>query len=271
MALHAQPLRYGSLFSGIGGFDIGLDRAGMECAWQVEIDDDARSVLVAKWPKATQHVDVREVGAHNLDSVDLICGGFPCQDLSVAGKRAGLDGERSGLWFHFRRVLAELKPSWCLIENVPGLLSGCGCELCHITTFREKRHERMLDIGRARAAIDDPRHARRKPCECVACVAGRRLRKAHSGRNAAIVLQGLVELGYRVAYRVLDSQYFGLAQRRERVFIVGHLGDGRAAEVLFEPESLRRNPAPSREAGARVAASLTSQVATLQDDDAKTT
>lgn len=77
-------MRYGSLFSGIGGFDLGFDRAGMECAWQVEKDEKARAVLTKHWPNVPKYEDVRHVGKQNLAAVDLICGGFPCQDLSVA-------------------------------------------------------------------------------------------------------------------------------------------------------------------------------------------
>jgi len=101
---------FGSLFSGIGGFDLGFERAGMSCKWQVEIDDAAAGVLDRHWSGVAKYKDVRNVGRDNLETVDVICGGFPCQDLSIAGKRAGLDGERSGLWFEFRRIVEELKP-----------------------------------------------------------------------------------------------------------------------------------------------------------------
>ena len=89
---------FGSLFAGIGGFDLGFERAGMVCRWQVEIDEFCQKVLAKHWPDVTRYGDVRECGKHNLEAVDLICGGFPCQDVSVAGKRAGLEGKRSGLW-----------------------------------------------------------------------------------------------------------------------------------------------------------------------------
>lgn len=112
---------FGSLFAGIGGIDLGLERAGWEARWQVEIDDFAASVLARHWPDVPRHRDVREVGKHNLEPVDLIAGGFPCQDISVAGKGAGLDGERSGLWFEHLRIVQELRPTWVLAENVPAL------------------------------------------------------------------------------------------------------------------------------------------------------
>ena len=115
-------LTFGSLFSGIGGLDLGLERAGMRCAWQVEIDDYATRVLQKHWPDVPRFRDVRECGAHNLGAVDLICGGFPCQDISNAGKRAGIGGERSGLWSEFNRIICELRPRYVLVENVAALL-----------------------------------------------------------------------------------------------------------------------------------------------------
>jgi DNA (cytosine-5)-methyltransferase 1 len=115
---------FGSLFSGIGGIDLGLERAGWRCAWQVEIDGYARRVLAKHWPDVPRFRDVREVGTAELARVDLIAGGFPCQDVSVAGSRAGLAGQRSGLWREYRRIVAELAPSLVLIENVPGLVTN---------------------------------------------------------------------------------------------------------------------------------------------------
>jgi len=200
-------MTFGSLFAGIGGLDLGLERAGMLCKWQGEIDGYCLKVLEKHWPNVRRYGDVRECGRQNLEPVDLICGGFPCQDVSVAGRRKGLAGSRSGLWFEFHRVLEELRPRWVVIENVPGLLSS------------------------------------------------------RQGRDFALILRGLAELGYLSAWRILDAQYFGVAQRRRRVFIVGHLGDGRAAQVLFEPTCGPRDTPPSREAGARVADPLTESFA----------
>lgn len=116
-------MTFGSLFSGIGGFDLGLERAGMECRWQVEIDPFCRKVLAKHWPDVPRYEDVRDVGAHNLEPVDLICGGFPCQDISYAGKGAGLEGERSGLWYEFARIIGEMGPRYAVVENVPALLT----------------------------------------------------------------------------------------------------------------------------------------------------
>jgi DNA (cytosine-5)-methyltransferase 1 len=203
-------MKFGSLFSGIGGFDLGLERAGMVCAWQVEIEKNCLKLLADKFPDARRYEDVRTVGRSNLEPVDLICGGFPCQDLSIAGKREGLTGERSGLWFEFARIIEELKPGWVVIENVPGLLSS------------------------------------------------------NKGRDFAVVLSGLVERGYGVCWRVLDSQYFRVAQRRRRVFIVGSLGNGRAAEVLFEREGVRWYPPARRQAGEGTAEVVTFEPGNLR-------
>lgn len=208
-------MRVGSLFSGIGGFDAAFERAGAEIAWQVEIDDACLRVLARHWPDVLRYGDIRHAhdqrrtGCPNcLPAVDVLVGGFPCQDVSVAGLRAGLAGERSGLWFEFRRLAAQIRPRWLVIENVPGLLSSNG------------------------------------------------------GRDFGVIVEGLVELGYGVAWRVLDAQYFGVAQRRRRVFVVGCLGDpGRAAQVLLEPESCGGHPPPRRHAPEDAAGSLGSQPA----------
>ncbi len=122
-AIVSAPLSFGSLFAGIGGFDLGFERAGMVCKWQVEIDDYANRVLAKHWPNVHRERDVREVGRHNLESVDVICGGFPCQDISYAGLGAGLDGERSGLFFEAIRVVRELRPRFVVLENVAALLT----------------------------------------------------------------------------------------------------------------------------------------------------
>lgn len=114
-------MNVGSLFSGIGGLELGLERAGMKVAWQVEKDDFCRKVLAKHWPDVRSYEDVREVGADELEPVDLICGGFPCTDISVAGKGEGLDGAESGLWFEFARIIRELRPRYVLVENVSAL------------------------------------------------------------------------------------------------------------------------------------------------------
>lgn len=212
-----------SLFDGIGGFCRAFERAGARVAATVEINEAAAAVSARHFPNAVQFRDVTEVSADDFRAAGFIpergvvTAGWPCQDFSVAGRRAGLDGARSGLWWEVVRVLADLKPRWFLGENVPGLLSS----------------------------VCDPQ------CE-GGCM------ETHGGALGA-VLGSLGQLGYGVAYRVLDAQYFGVPQRRERVFIVGHLGVpwSAPAQILFEPESGEGDSAPGREAWPPVAAGVT--------------
>lgn len=211
-----MQLTFGSLFSGIGGFDLAAVRAGFSPAWACEIDSQCRSVLRRRFPDVLLIDDVRRIlatmerknasrVASGLVRPEIVFGGFPCQDLSVAGQRAGLAGSRSGLWFVFRRILGVLRPRWVCIENVPGLLSS------------------------------------------------------NEGRDMRVIADALGNLGYGWASRVLDAQWFGVPQRRRRVFIVGCLGDWRrAAEVLFERNSLPWDSPPRRKTRTRVAASLAS-------------
>lgn len=117
-----MTLTFGSLFSGIGGLDLGLERAGMVCRWQVEWDDYCCRVLAKHWPDVPKYGDIREVTGHELERVDLICGGFPCQDISQAGKRVGITGDRSGLWVEYVRLIRVVRPRYVLVENVAALL-----------------------------------------------------------------------------------------------------------------------------------------------------
>jgi DNA (cytosine-5)-methyltransferase 1 len=176
-------MRVLSLFSGIGGFDLGFQLAGMDVVGMCEIDRHAQKVLKRHFPNATLHGDVRDV-SYERGTIDLVCGGFPCQDISVAGKRKGLHGDRSGLWFRFADIIAESLPLWVVIENVQGLLTS------------------------------------------------------NNGHDFGVILHWLAQHGYGVGWRVLDSQGFGLAQRRKRVFIVASLGTPSGCTVLLERESV---------------------------------
>ena len=115
------------LFSGIGGFSLGLERAGMETAAFCEIDKKCHKVLKKHWPQVPIFDDVTTLTKEKLDersiTVDVICGGFPCQDLSVAGTGKGLEGSRSGLWFEYGRIISELRPRYLIVENVSALLN----------------------------------------------------------------------------------------------------------------------------------------------------
>jgi len=112
-------MRIGSLCSGIGLMELGLEWAGLgETVWQVEIDPFCRAVLAKHWPDAKRYDDVRAVKGEDLDSVDLVCFGSPCQDLSSAGGRAGLHGPKSRIFFDCARVVGEVRPEWVVFENV---------------------------------------------------------------------------------------------------------------------------------------------------------
>lgn len=242
--VEAMTIRVGEVCAGIGGFGTACRMAGMEVAWQIEIDSFCNKILAKHFPGVKRYGDLKKVDARELEPVDVLVGGTPCQDVSVAGKRAGLAGGRSGLFYDFVRIAQELKPRFIIFENVPGLLSSCGCAACGAM----RRILRVHHYLRQRRKIAN---------ECPVCLAARRLIKSHRGRDFAIVLSRLALIGYSVAYRVLNSQYFGVAQRRNRIFLVGHFGEARgASQVLFEPESLHRDTEESREERREVAGTL---------------
>ena len=215
-------MKFISLFAGVGGFDEGMERAGHECVAQVEWDKNAAGVLKRRWPDVPLFCDVSKVTADDLPDCDFITYGFPCQDLSVAGKRKGLEGERSGLFFEACRIIKGLAERairrggtgggrfLALAENVPGIFSS-GNGLDFAGCIRE-----LLDIGASEVGwtVLDTQHVGwRSPC-------GRVVRAA--------------------------------PQRRRRVFIsatFGHFGEGAAGEIFSQQSRLRRHPAPSREAG----------------------
>jgi DNA (cytosine-5)-methyltransferase 1 len=116
-------LTFNSFFSGIGGIDLGFERAGMKCVSQVEINDFCQKILTKQWPDVPKYKDIHHVGKHNLPKADVACGGFPCQPHSLAGKRNASADERD-LWPEYYRVICETLPRWIVGENVPGLLSS---------------------------------------------------------------------------------------------------------------------------------------------------
>ncbi len=191
-----------SLFAGVGGFDLAMERNGVKVVAAVEIDKKCQEVLAHRFPSTKLFDDVTTVKGSDLiesgfvPSRGIITGGFPCQDLSVAGKRAGLAGARSGLFWEIARIVEETQTEYAILENVPGLLSSNG------------------------------------------------------GADFAVVLGTMADLGYSVAWRVLDAQYFGVPQRRKRVFIAcRRASSGSAAEILFKSKGLRRNPETSQQEG----------------------
>jgi DNA (cytosine-5)-methyltransferase 1 len=150
----------GSLFSGIGGLELGLERAGLgPVVWQVEQDAFCRQVLAKHWPNADRSVtDVREAGPHNLCEVGIICGGFPCQDVSGAGLGAGLAGERSGLWYQFRRIVRDMQPRFVVVENVA---SGATRWLCEVRSGLHELGYRTRALGIAARYVGAPHRRER--------------------------------------------------------------------------------------------------------------
>lgn len=206
MILSSDRPKIASFFAGIGGFDLGFERAGAEVVWQCEVNPFCRDVLDAHWPNVPTAGDIREVNADDIPPTDIWVGGFPCQDISVArmgSKRRGLHGSQSGLFYEYARLIGEGRPKAVLIENVAGILSS------------------------------------------------------NDGRDFATVVRTLVDFGYGVAWRVLDSRYFGVPQSRKRVFICGVHGDPEtAARVFFEPECGDRDFEKGRSHGKESAASF---------------
>ena len=121
-------MTFGSLFAGIGGLDLGLERAGMVCKWQVEINPFCQKVLAKHWPNVRRYGDITQLTGDELEAVDLIAGGFPCQDVSTSGRRRGITGPRSGLWAEYFRLICDLRPGLVLVENVAGLLNAGGMQ-----------------------------------------------------------------------------------------------------------------------------------------------
>ena len=203
-------MRHASFFSGVGGLDLGFERAGIHTVSVSEIDPYACAVLAERFPDAPNLGSITEVEANAVPEADIWSGGFPCQDLSVAGKRAGFAGKRSSLAFTFLDLVEQRRPRWIVLENVPGLFSS----------------NNGADFGR--------------------------------------LLNEMEQLGYGVAWRVLDAQNFGVPQRRRRVFVVAgpRAVARRVVEVLFEPESSERDSSKSGKSWEEIAASTGGRVAT---------
>ena len=152
-----MSLTIGSLFSGIGGLELGLELAGLgPVLWQVEMNPDCRSVLAKHWPNVTRYEDVTR--PRDYPDVDLICGGFPCQDVSSLGAGRGLGGQRSGLWFHFARIVETVAPAWVVVENVS---SGLSRWLPHVRHHLHMLGYRTRALGVGAGDLGAP-HVRRR-------------------------------------------------------------------------------------------------------------
>jgi len=213
-----KPITFGSLFAGVGGIDLGLEAAGWRCGFQVEWDKNCLQTLNYHWPDVPKWGDVSDVNGAELPPVDVITFGSPCQDLSVAGKRAGLDGARSGLFHQAIRIINEMRiatngkyPSAAIWENVPGALSS------------------------------------------------------RNGKDFGAVLDEMAKLRpYSLEWAILDAQYFGVPQRRRRVYVVAILNSPkteRGRRPIFDiAEGRRRNTKTSRRSRETTTADITPSI-----------
>ncbi len=230
-----MQLTLGSLFDGISGFPLAGARLGITTKWGSEIEAFPIKVSEIRFPDMKQLGDITKINGAELEPVDIVTGGSPCQDLSVAGKRAGLAGERSGLFMEQIRIVREMRerdrktgkpirPRFMVWENVPGAFSSNKDE-----DFRAVLEEtaRIAD-----ETVTIPRPPRGKWDTCGAIVADR----------------------WSIAWRVLDAQYWGVPQRRRRIFLVADFGGQSAPEILFKRQGLQRHIAQGEEAGEGVAA-----------------
>jgi DNA (cytosine-5)-methyltransferase 1 len=190
----SQQHYHASFFSGIGGFDLGFQRAGLKSVFFCEKKEFCRRVLSRHWPGLPIEEDIKRVDPRDIPKAEVWTAGFPCQDLSLArmGPRAGLKGSQSGLFHDFSALVRARSPQIVVLENVHGLLTS------------------------------------------------------HGGRDFTVVLKALDELGYGVAWRVFNSQHFGVPQSRKRVYVVAvHRDPTGAGQILFEPECSSGDTAPS--------------------------
>ena len=208
-----SDLTLGSLFDGSGGFPLGGMLAGITPVWASEIEPFPIRVTTKRLPFMKHYGDISAMDGGKIEPVDIITFGSPCQDMSVAGKRAGLDGSRSNLFYEAVRIIKEMRkatggeyPKWACWENVPGAFSSSGGE-----DFR--------CVLESLCGIVDESVSIPKPAKW-----------SNSGE--------IVGDGYSVAWRVLDAQYWGVPQRRKRIFLVADLTGGRAGKVLFESEGV---------------------------------
>jgi len=218
----------GSLFDGIGGFPLAAIRNGITPVWASEIEAFPIEVTRLRFPEMRHFGDITKLDGAKLPPVDIITGGSPCQDLSVAGQRAGLAGERSGLFMEQIRIVKEMRcaderngraahavrPRYMVWENVPGAFSSANGE-----DFRAVLEEtcRIADVG---ISVPRPPGGAWKP--------------------AGVILGEQ----FSVAWRVLDAQYWGVPQRRKRIYLVADFGGYTAPKILFEQESLFGDTAP---------------------------
>ena len=234
-----DKLTMGSLFSGSGGFELAGSRCGIKPLWASEIEPFPILVTATHFPDMEHFGDIKKMNGGLIPKVDIITGGSPCQDMSIAGKREGLDGSRSNLFREQVRIAKEMRksdeaagrtgkqirPRYMLWENVPGAFSSNKGK-----DFRSVLEE-IARIKDSSVSIPMPEKSKWNAAGCI------------MGDD------------YSIAWRVLDAQYFGVPQRRKRIYLVADFGGDTASEILFEQDSLRGNSEESCKKGKGTACS----------------
>ena len=220
-------MKLGSLFDGSGGFPLAGALFGIEPVWASEIEPFPIMVTKQRFPGMKHLGSVTEVKGNEVEPVDIITFGSPCQDLSVAGKQKGIhDGERSNLFFEAIRIIKEMRdgtsnqyPRFAVWENVPGAFSSNrGADFQAVL-------QAFCDIcEESGVSVPQPKDGRWKPAGCI------------------------VGNGFSVAWRVYDAQFWGVPQRRKRIYLIADFRSERAGQILFESEGVYWNPAESRKA-----------------------
>ena len=208
-----KSMTLGSLFDGSGGFPLGGVLAGITPIWASEIEPFPIRVTTARFPNMKHYGDITTIKGSELEPVDIISFGSPCQNLSVAGKREGLDGDRSSLFYEAIRIIKEMReatngkyPRYIVWENVPG-------------AFSSNKGEDFKAVLEEICKVKDEQVSISKPAKW---------------ENAGRIMGD----GYSVAWRLLDAQYWGIPQRRQRIYLVADFDGGSAGKILFESEGL---------------------------------
>lgn len=208
---YGDIMKLGSLFDGSGGFPLGGIIAGMTPVWSSEIEPFPIRVTEKRLPQMKHYGDVSKISGADLEPVDIITFGSPCQDMSVAGKRAGLDGARSGLFFQAVRIIKEMraryqKPRFIVWENVRGALSSAGGD-----DFRRVLEE-ICNVKKSDVSVPE----------------------SEKWNSSGLIMGD----DFSVAWRVLDAQYWGVPQRRKRIYLVADLNGDSAGKILFDSEGV---------------------------------
>ena len=210
---NSKAMTLGSLFDGSGGFPLGGVLAGITPIWSSEIEPFPIRVTTARFPNMKHYGDISTIDGSELEPVDIISFGSPCQNLSVAGKREGLDGDRSSLFYEAIRIVKEMReatngkyPRYIVWENVPG-------------AFSSNKGEDFKAVLTEICKVKDEQVSISKPAKW---------------ENAGRIMGD----GYSVAWRLLDAQYWGVPQRRQRIYLVADFDGGSAGKILFESEGL---------------------------------